>query len=67
LGQYELLGEQQMLIRGIYYRRLNNKAALLSIPIYLAASLEGGNVWDDFDDVSGSGEAASTQQGTPGM
>ena len=52
LGQYELLGEQQMLIRGIYYRRLNNKASLLSIPIYLAGSLEGGNVWDDFDDVS---------------
>ena len=53
LAERELLGNQQLLVRGIYYRRLGDETqALVSLPIYLAGSLEGGNVWEDHDDVS---------------
>jgi NTE family protein len=53
LAERELLGDQQLLVRGIYYRRLGyDSKALLTLPMYLAASLEGGNVWQDYDEVS---------------
>jgi NTE family protein len=53
LAERELIGLQQLLVRGIYYRRLGAESqALFSVPMYLAASLEGGNVWNDYDDVS---------------
>jgi NTE family protein len=52
LGERELLDNQQMLLRAIYYRRLNQGTSFLSVPTYLAGTLEGGNVWQDYDDVS---------------
>jgi len=52
LGERELLNNQQLLVRAIYYRRLNRGTSFLSVPTYLAGSVEGGNVWADYDDVS---------------
>lgn len=53
LSERELLGNQQLLVRGIYYRRLGDASeSLVSLPVYLAGSLEGGNVWADYDEVS---------------
>jgi NTE family protein len=52
LSERELLGEQMLLIRSIYYRRVTERSLLLDMPLYLAASIEGGNVWADYDDVS---------------
>jgi NTE family protein len=51
LGPHELLGEQQLLVRAIFYHRLNTEVALVSVPLYMAGSLEGGNVWDTFEQV----------------
>jgi NTE family protein len=52
LRDRELLGNQMVLVRGIYYRRLSQQGLLFDVPTYLAASIEGGNVWSDYDDVS---------------
>lgn len=54
LGERELIGSQMLFFRGIYYRRLTREAQLinLSVPVYVAASLEAGNVWSDHSDVS---------------
>jgi NTE family protein len=52
LGERELLDDQQLLLRGIYYRRLTRDNPFFSVPTYLAASLEGGNVWNEYDDIS---------------
>jgi NTE family protein len=52
LRERQLLGDQMLLLRSIYYRRLTQQSLLFDMPLYLAGSLEGGNVWDDYDDVS---------------
>lgn len=43
----ELLGEQSALFRGIYYRRLGDEGRLFSVPTYVGASLEAGNVYTE--------------------
>ena len=46
-------GNQQLLLRTIYYHRLGEERSLfLDVPMYVAGSIEGGNVWTEFDDVS---------------
>ena len=52
LRDRELLGNQMVLVRGIYYRRLSQQGLLFDVPTYIAASVEGGNVWMEYDDVS---------------
>jgi len=52
LGERQLIGDQMVLLRGIYYRRLTQQSLLFDMPLYLAGSLEGGNVWEEYDDVS---------------
>jgi NTE family protein len=52
LGERELIDDQQLLLRGIFYRRLTRDNPFFSVPTYLAASLEGGNVWDKYEDIS---------------
>ncbi len=52
LRDRQLIGDQMLLLRSIYYRRLTQQALLFDMPLYLAGSLEGGNVWEDYDDVS---------------
>lgn len=42
-----LLGRHLTLLRGLYYTRLNESSALISLPLYAGASLETGNVYDD--------------------
>lgn len=42
--------------RAIYYRRIGSgQEAFLNVPIYLGASLELGNIWEDRSDISVSG------------
>ncbi len=52
LNERQLLGDNDLLFRAIYYRRLNPARSLLRLPLYLGTSLEGGNVWENYDDVS---------------
>ncbi len=52
LNERQLLGDNALLMRAIYYRHLNPERSLLRLPLYLGTSLEGGNVWDFYDDVS---------------
>ena len=52
LRDRQLLGDQMLLLRSIYYRRLTQQSLLFDMPLYLAGSLEGGNVWDEYDDVA---------------
>jgi NTE family protein len=42
-----LLGQHLALFRGVWYRRLTESNALLSLPVYAGASLEAGNAYDD--------------------
>jgi NTE family protein len=52
LSEQELVGNQMLLLRAIYYRRITKRGLLFDLPMYIAGSLEGGNVWDDYDQVS---------------
>jgi len=52
LGERELIGDQMLLFRSIYYRRLTQQGLLVDLPLYIAGSLEAGNVWDTYDEVS---------------
>ena len=45
-------GDQMLLLRSIFYRRLTQQSLLFDMPSYFAGSFEGGNVWDNYDDVS---------------
>jgi NTE family protein len=44
-AERELLGEQSALFRSIYYRRLGDEGRLFSVPAFVGASLEAGNVY----------------------
>jgi NTE family protein len=52
LGDRELVDNQQLLMRAIYYRRITEQGLVFDVPMYLGGSLEGGNVWEDHEDVS---------------
>ncbi|MBB6093525.1 NTE family protein [Povalibacter uvarum] len=52
LRDRQLFGDQMLLVRSIYYHRLTQQGLLFDVPMYLAGSVEGGNVWEDYDDVS---------------
>jgi NTE family protein len=52
LSDRQLLGDQMTLYRAIYYRHVNPERALLRLPVYVGTSLEAGNVWDEYRDVS---------------
>ena len=41
-----------LLFRSVVYRRLSREGLLFDVPVYIAGSLEGGNVWSDRRDVS---------------
>jgi len=48
----ELSGTYSALGLAGYFYRLNQKSALFDAPIYIGASLEAGNVYQDFDDIA---------------
>ncbi len=48
LMQNELSGQHSGLLTAIYYHRIND---IHILPAYLGFSLEGGNVWEDKDDI----------------
>lgn len=51
-SERELFGDQLLLLRSVYYRRMGENAGrLFSVPAYLGASLEAGNVWDESEDI----------------
>lgn len=52
LRDRQLLDDQMLLVRAIYYRRLSQQSLLFDVPTYVASSIEGGNVWHDYDEVS---------------
>jgi NTE family protein len=53
LQERQLLDSQQLLARGIVYRRLRaERSLILDVPMYLGGSIEAGNVWESYDDVS---------------
>jgi NTE family protein len=50
-GERELFGGHSALLRGVYFRRLGSDTRLFSVPAYVGASLETGNVWVTRDDI----------------
>jgi len=48
----ELTGQDFVIGRVVYYKNLGSKPGTFNIPIYLGASLETGNVWNDYSDIS---------------
>jgi len=48
----ELSGQYAAMAFGTYYYRLNQQAALFDAPVYIGTSLEYGNVYQSFDDIS---------------
>ncbi|MEO8307306.1 MAG: patatin-like phospholipase family protein [Pseudomonadota bacterium] len=51
VGEYELTGNQMLLLRSVMYRRLTKQGLLFDLPVYIAGSLEAGNVWENRRDV----------------
>jgi len=52
-GENELIGHQMVFARLMYYRRFGETQALIRMPLYVGASIEAGNVWDDLDGIAG--------------
>ncbi len=53
LERGEITGPHAALARLVYYRRVSESTGgFLNVPIYLGASLETGNTWDDRGDIS---------------
>ncbi|MCC6593412.1 MAG: patatin-like phospholipase family protein [Xanthomonadales bacterium] len=50
-GERELLGPNLALMRAVWYRRLGDSGELFSVPAFVGASLEAGNVYDNRDDL----------------
>lgn len=50
-SERELLDENAVLARGVYYQRLGDSGELFSVPAYVGASLEAGNVFSTRDDL----------------
>jgi NTE family protein len=50
-GERELLGFHAALFRGVWYRRLGDAGRLFSVPAYVGASLETGNVFRRREDL----------------
>lgn len=51
-SERELFGDQLLLLRSVYYRRMGENAGrLFSVPTYLGGSLEAGNVFSDSEDI----------------
>lgn len=47
----ELSGRYAGMMRVIYLREIGDSRSVLKVPVYIGASLEGGNVWNDRDDI----------------
>ena len=45
----ELLGENLLLLRSVYYRRLGDSGQLFSVPAFVGGSIETGNVYETRD------------------
>jgi len=50
-SENELSGQYAGLVSGNYYYRLNEEAPLFDTPMYIGASLEAGNVFQDWESV----------------
>lgn len=53
-GEDQLLGDQMVFGRLMYYRSFGNSGSLMSMPLFVGASIEAGNVWEQFEDIDGS-------------
>lgn len=45
-AERSLVGSQAALTRAVFYRRIGDTSRLFSLPLYLGASVEAGNVWN---------------------
>ncbi|MDJ0710992.1 MAG: patatin-like phospholipase family protein [Woeseiaceae bacterium] len=52
LERGEISGPHAALAKLVYYRRVGNSSGFLDTPIYLGASAEAGNVWQNRSDIS---------------
>lgn len=50
-AERQVVGTQSLIGRTIVMSRLTDESRLLSLPLYLGASVEAGNVWDDRRDI----------------
>jgi NTE family protein len=55
LAPNQLLGRQAFVARGIFYHRLTNRAPIINLPFYAGGSLEAGNVYESWSDLSAVG------------
>jgi len=51
-GEDQLLGDQMVFGRLIYYRSFGSTRSLFRMPLYVGASFEAGNVWEDFEHIA---------------
>lgn len=52
LESNRLVGRQKLLARAVFYRRITEDAPIISLPLYVGASAEVGNVWQSLRDIS---------------
>ena len=45
-AERSLVGSQAALARAVFYRRTGDTSRLFSLPLYVGASVEAGNVWN---------------------
>ena len=52
LDENQLIGRHKLIGRTILYHRLSAEAPIVDFPVYLGGSIEVGNTWDRFGDIS---------------
>lgn len=55
LAPNQLLGRQAFVARAIFYHRLTSAAPIINLPVYAGGSLEAGNVYESWSDLSAVG------------
>lgn len=51
-GEDQLIGDQMVFGRLMYYRSFGSTESLISMPLFVGASFEAGNVWELFEDIA---------------
>jgi NTE family protein len=51
-GEDQLIGDQMVFGRLMYYRSFGSTESLISMPLFVGASFEAGNVWEQFEDIA---------------
>jgi len=51
-GEDQLIGNQMVFGRLMYYRSFGSTESLIRMPLFVGASFEAGNVWEQFEDIA---------------